>query len=243
MYDPLELAAKVRTLVAKGIRRRYYRLGRGGRWYGGIATADCCGCNLRCCFCWSDYPRDHPQRAGRFYTPPEVFRSLVSCAQRRGYSQLRISGNEPTLNPEHLFVILELADEAGYRFILETNGTLIDPEYARSLSHFRNLHVRVSFKGTNPEEFSLLTGAVPRGFELQMEGLRNLWEAGVGCHPAVMASFSPDDNLKKFKEKLSEISPGMTQEVEEEYLISYPPVLRRLRERGIVPYGRIYQKV
>jgi uncharacterized Fe-S cluster-containing radical SAM superfamily protein len=23
----------------------------GGRWYGGIATADCVGCNLRCVFC------------------------------------------------------------------------------------------------------------------------------------------------------------------------------------------------
>ena len=242
MDDPLELATRVRGLVAKGKNRRYYRLGRGGGWYGGIATADCCGCNLRCCFCWSNYPRDNPQRAGRFYTPKEVFQSLVSCAQRRGYSQLRISGNEPTLVPEHLFPILKMVEGSGYRFILETNGTLIDSKYALSLSKYKHLHVRVSFKGTNPEEFSLLTGALPHGFELQMEGLRNLWEAGVSCHPALMASFSPEGNRERFKERIYEISPNLALELEEEWLILYPHVRSKLEERGILPYGRIYQK-
>jgi uncharacterized Fe-S cluster-containing radical SAM superfamily protein len=242
MYDPLQFASKLRALVTKGIRRRYYRLGRGGRWYGGIATADCSGCPLRCIYCWSDYPRDHPQRAGRFYSPEEVFQSLVNCAQRRGYSQLRISGNEPTLSPQHLFAILEMVDETGYRFILETNGILIDQEVAQTLSRYRNLHVRVSFKGTCAEEFSLLTEAIPSGFQLQMEGLKSLHQAGVSCHPAVMVSFSPEANLKNFREELSEVSPFLAQGMEEEHLIPYPHVLRRLGERGIVLNGRIYQK-
>ena len=47
LYDPITLAERVRKVVVKKEKRKYYRLYRGGKWYGGIATADCVGCNLR----------------------------------------------------------------------------------------------------------------------------------------------------------------------------------------------------
>ncbi|MEM4889814.1 MAG: molybdenum cofactor biosynthesis protein MoaA, partial [Thermosphaera sp.] len=54
--DPFKLttiAEKQVTRLRNGVlERRYYRF-RGGRWYGGIATGDVVGCNLRCKFCWS----------------------------------------------------------------------------------------------------------------------------------------------------------------------------------------------
>ncbi|RLF22604.1 MAG: molybdenum cofactor biosynthesis protein MoaA, partial [Thermoprotei archaeon] len=59
-FDALKLSEAIEKIVVRGVERKYYRLVRGGRWYGGIATADCCGCNLRCVFCWSGAPRDHP---------------------------------------------------------------------------------------------------------------------------------------------------------------------------------------
>ena len=86
----------VRPVVTRGLSRKYYRIPRGGRWYGGVATADCSGCNLKCVFCWSDKPRDHIERIGRFHSPEEVFHRLSDCAAKHGYELLRLSGNEPT---------------------------------------------------------------------------------------------------------------------------------------------------
>jgi uncharacterized Fe-S cluster-containing radical SAM superfamily protein len=234
-YDPLELTRGVEGIVVRGDMRKYYRTARPGRWYGGIASADCCGCNLRCVFCWSGEPRDHPEAMGKFYTPEHVFGKLTACAERFGYRQLRVSGNEPTIGREHLLRLLGLVDRTPYRFILESNGILIDRELAERLSGFRRLHVRVSLKGTNRDEFSALTGAVPEAFDLQLRALGNLLEAGVPCHPAVMLSFSPEGNLEELRSRLRRIGPGLAEDLEEEYVFLYPHVVRRLREAGIRP--------
>jgi len=237
-YDPLRYAEQLKRMVLRGLERKYYRVARGGRWYGGIATADCVGCPLKCVFCWSNVPRDNPASVGRFYTPEQVFKELDKVASRRGYRQLRVSGNEPTLGREHLLRLLELVEESKrYLFILETNGILIghDPSYARDLARFSRVHVRVSLKGASPEEFSRLTGAHPEAFNLQLKALENLVDAGVPCHPAVMLSFSSKDSVEKLKARLRSIDPRLEEEFEEEYVFLYPHVAKRLREAGLQP--------
>lgn len=234
-YDPLHLASQIRPLVGRGNLRRYYRIARPGRWYGGIATADCCGCCLKCVFCWSNHPRDHPE-VGKFYEPAEVFRHLDSCASKFGYKLLRVSGNEPTLCQDHLLELLRLVEESKkYRFILETNGILIDTNYARKLSGFKCLHARVSLKGTTEEEFSRLTGARPEAFNLQLSALEHLVDEGVSCHPAVMLSFSTREGLEELKTRLEEIDPKLPEQLEEEYVFLYPHVVERLRAAGLTP--------
>lgn len=236
-FDPLELTRDTEKIVAKGELRKYYRRARPGRWYGGIASADCCGCNLRCVFCWSGAPRDSPDSIGQFCSPEEILRSLDSCARRFGYSKLRVSGNEPTIGRQHLLKLLELVEQTNYLFILETNGILLghDRGYARDLSGFERVHVRVSIKGTDEEEFSALTGAAREAFELQLRALANLLDAGVSCHPAVMLSFSPPGGLEKIRSRLAEIDPELPGSIEEEYVLLYPHVAERLRRAGIRP--------
>ncbi|RLF24088.1 MAG: molybdenum cofactor biosynthesis protein MoaA [Thermoprotei archaeon] len=240
LFDPLRKAREVESIVTRqgeeGQERKYYRF-RGGSWYGGIATADCVGCCLRCVFCWSYYPREHPDTCGTFYSPSEVARRLLAIAKRRGYNKVRISGSEPTIGKEHLLKVFEYVSVEKVLFILETNGILIgyDRDYARALSRFDNIHVRVSIKGCTPDEFSRLTGAVPEAFELQLKALENLLDAGVSCHPAVMLSFSDRDSIAYLVQKLSEIEPTLVNNIEEEYVILYPHVARRLKQAGIWP--------
>lgn len=243
MYNPLVLTRETEEIVVKGKLRKYYRRPRGGKWYGGIASAYCCGCNLRCVFCWSGFPRDHPDKIGEFYSPEQVFNQLRRVASKLGYRQLRITGNEPTMGKDHLFGILELVGRSNFRFILETNGILIghDRHYAEQLSYFKNLRVRVSLKATSPEEFSKLTGATPEAFDLQLEALKNLRSAGVSFHPAIMASFSSPAAIRKLKHKLQAIDHGLADSLEEEYVILYPPVVERLRKAGIKPVSAMYQ--
>jgi uncharacterized Fe-S cluster-containing radical SAM superfamily protein len=233
MFNPLDLAARIRevTLDTDG-RKKYYRF-RPSRFYEGIATADCVGCCLECAFCWSWEATRRPAEIGQYYTAEEVVRRLLAIARKKKYKRLRISGGEPTLDRSHLERVLELVPES-YEFILETNGILIghDPAYAKMLSRFKNLYVRVCLKGACEEEFSLLTGAVPEAFQLQLEAVKNLVRSGVQTHPACMISFSSDENIMTLREGLKVIHPAF-EEFEIEELVLYSNIKERLDRLGM----------
>ncbi|MCK4252025.1 radical SAM protein [candidate division WOR-3 bacterium] len=235
LFDPISKAKEIGQLVIKDNERMYYRIPRTGKWYGGIATADCCGCNLKCVFCWSNKPRDYPEKTGKFYSPEQVFNKISNCARINNYRLLRISGNEPTIAKEHLLKVLSLNDKTKYLFILETNGTLLNEEFVIDLSKIRNLHVRVSLKGTNPEEFSMLTSAIPQTFDMIMDNLKLLIDYKIRFNLAVMLSFSPDKNIVLLKQRLKKISKSILDDFEEEYIFLYPHVVNRLKKAGIKP--------
>jgi len=231
MHSAGEYAIHLEKIVAKGDRKKYYRF-RPAPFYGGIATADCVGCPLTCIFCWSGFPRDHPRKAGKWYTSQQVFDQLDKIARKKGYSQVRVSGNEPTVGQEHLLNLLEKVDKSSYQFILETSGILIGDRYAELLSEFKNVHVRVSLKGTCEKEFSGLTGSSPEGFRLQLSALKSLADHNVSCHPAAMVSFSPPESVRELEERLAAISPHFY--LEEEHVMLYPLVKKRLRKAGLL---------
>lgn len=233
------IASKV-TRVVDGVEElRYYRF-RGGKWYGGIATGDVVGCNLRCKFCWS-WRYSYFTDKGFFCKPVEVFNKLLSIASSRHYRLLRLSGGEPTLARKHLLELLKYVSETNYTFILETNGILIgyDASYAKEISRFNNVVVRVSFKGTNPEEFEHLTGSDRSFYQYQFRALENLMDQGLkpgkDFYAAAMLSFSTDDNVRVFLNELSKIHPVLAQELDVEYVILYPHVVRLLRMNRLKP--------
>jgi uncharacterized Fe-S cluster-containing radical SAM superfamily protein len=230
MHWPAEQVHQVESVVVDCDKRKYYRF-RPAPFYGGIATADCVGCLLQCVFCWSGYPRDHPAEAGKWYTPQQVFHQLDKIARKKGFNQVRVSGNEPTLGQLHLLHLLEEVEKSSYQFILETSGILIDDSYAALLSEFQNLHVRVSLKGTCEKEFAVLAG-FPEGFKLQLRALKALVDHNVSCHPAAMVSFSPPENVRELEERLALISPRLS--LEEEHVMLYPLVKKRLQKAGLL---------
>ncbi|MET1160325.1 MAG: radical SAM protein [Thermoprotei archaeon] len=241
--DPFKLTELVKkrvTRIRNGVEElRYYRF-RGGRWYGGIATGDVVGCNLRCKFCWS-WRYSYFTDKGFFCNPIEVFEKLVNIASRRGYRYVRLSGGEPTIAWDHLIELLKLFSETKYTFILETNGLLIgrDINKAKDLAKFNNVVVRVSFKGTTSEEFEYLTGADREYYKYQFKALENLYEAGLepgkDFYAAAMLSFSPEENIKKFLKKLSEIHPVLAEDLDVEYVILYPHVVKLLKMNRLKP--------
>src|SRR5512137_740174 len=143
MYDPITLSKKIESIVIKGNSKKYYRFRPTG-FYGGIATADTVGCNLRCKFCWSINSVWNANNTGEFYTAKEVADILQRIAETKRYHQIRISGGEPTIGKHHLIEVLERINPTTV-FILETNGILLGYEkhYVEDLSGFKNLHVRV----------------------------------------------------------------------------------------------------
>lgn len=238
-YDPVQRHQAIEKLVTRcgpaWEERKYYRF-RPARWYGGIVTADCAGCGLLCRFCWvRDSVMLHPADIGDFYTPSQVADKFVNIARNRRLKQLRVSGGEPTIGKMHLLQLLDRLKGKGLSFILETNGIPIayDKGYAKDLSKYGFVHVRVSLKGCNEKEFSALTGAKPDGFRLQLESLEKLTKAGVSCHPSIMVSFSTKKSLQAMVQRLRAINSGLAENVELEELILYPHVVNRLQEYGL----------
>jgi len=231
MYDPLELSKKTENIVTNKNMKKYYRF-RPTRFYGGIATADVVGCNLRCKFCWSGNSVWNAKNTGRFYSPEDVAETLLDIAEAKGYHQIRISGGEPTIGKNHLINLLENI-HPDLLFILETNGILIgaDKKYIEDLSQFRNLHIRVCVKGIDSEEFSLLTGA-KSGYNYQMKSLEHLRDSNISYNIALV---STRRNKQSFHDRLMEMGLGNIM-LEEEEIKLYPQVRNRLQKEGLIKY-------
>ena len=217
MFDPIILSKIIENHVRNNIAKKYYRF-RKTRFYGGCATADCLGCNLRCVYCWAQKKVWKPEGFGQFYTPLEVFERLISM----NLPLVRVSGGEPTIFKNHLFKLLELIPDH-ITFILETNGILLDEDYVRDLSKFNNLYVRVSLKGVDEQTFKLITGAESKFFRNQLNALELLKKYGINHRAAILYDLFTDEQIK---------SLGISN-LEYETLIRYPFVLKNLNKKGI----------
>ena len=235
-YDPIALAAATEKVVVDGNQRKYVQLGRTLRFYGGTTSATEVGCNLRCKFCFSDKPVWKPKQTGRFYTPQQVFDGLATNARKYGHTSISASASEGTLGRQHLHELLELVDESEFVYILETNGMTLgdDKEFAESLAKYKNLHVRVSIKGCNEDEFHRLTGARASAYELPFKALQHLIDAGVSCNACVSVSFSDAAGIKSVEKKLETMHPGIIKSLELERIKLFPKVRRRIQNEGLV---------
>ena len=221
----------VEKAVLKDNERKYFRF-RMAIFCGDICTGDMVGCNLSCIYCWIRKAIEDPQVSGEFYSPDKVAEKLIDMSKRSDIKKIRISGGEPTIGRSHLLALLELLPSE-IPVILETNGTLIDRDYADELSNFENIHVRISLKGATPKEFERLTLRGAEGFYLQMKALRNLIDAGVSVHPAII-DLTPVSGLAKLTEKLAEIDEKLAVGLEYERFIPSPRVIERMNKHGFV---------
>jgi uncharacterized Fe-S cluster-containing radical SAM superfamily protein len=236
-YDPIKLTEAMEKVVVDGNRRKYVRLARPLRFYGGTTSAVEVGCNPRCKFCFSDKPVFRPQSTGKFYTPQEVFNALSKSARKYGHKLISASASEGTLGREHLFELLRLVDQSEFVYILETNGMTLgnDASFAEQLAAFKNLHVRVSIKGTSQQEYHRLTDALPESYELPFKALKHLIDAGVSCNACVMISFSDEAGIQAVEKKLFETHPGLLKSLEKEHITPFPKVAKRLSKNGLKP--------
>jgi len=241
-YDPILLTKTTEKVVIDGNKRKYARLARSLRFYGGTTSATEVGCNLRCKFCFSDRPVRKPHSTGKFYTPQQVFNALKKNANKHGHKLISASASEGTLGKQHLFELLELVDKSNFIYVLETNGMTIGhyPEFAKELSRFKNLHVRVSIKGASKEEYVRLTGAMSSSYDLPYRALEHLMNAGVSCNVCLSISFSSPENIKKAENRLAKIRPGLLKSLEKEHITLFPKVYQRLKNTNMMPKTHRY---
>ena len=230
-FDPIEIAHRTEEIVYNGKSRKYTDFYCAGV-YGGISTGYTVGCCLRCVFCWVNWSRDFPLKAGKFFSPRQVFYNLISNAQNRGFKKIRISGGEPTLCPEHLISVLDLMNQTNYLFILETNGVLLgnDTEYVNRLKKYKNIHIRVSLKAGTPEGFEKRAGGRGEYYELPFKAVEYLKHSGLSFHVAAMTDprLMPGEERGMLVERLKLID--YQDYLEEERCDPYPSAVKRLKK-------------
>ncbi|KUK23790.1 MAG: Radical SAM domain protein, partial [Thermotoga sp. 47_83] len=91
VFDPVQRAMEMESLVMNGEKRKYYRF-RYSLYYGGIVTADTVGCEFLCAYCWNYFRNLRPKRAGDFLSPEEVAERLLEISKKRKCDLFRISG-------------------------------------------------------------------------------------------------------------------------------------------------------
>ena len=110
-----------------------------------------------------------------------------------------------------------------------------DKAFAEQLTSYKNLHVRVSIKGTSQEEYHELTDAIPESYEYPFKALKHLIDAGVSCNACVMVSFSNNEGIRNVERKLFELHPGLLKSLEKERITPFPKVAHRLAKNGLKP--------
>ena len=235
-YDPIALGTATEKVVVDGNRRKYVQLGRTLRFYGGTTSATEVGCNLRCKFCFSDKPVWKPKQTGQFYGPQEVFNGLAANARKHGHKTISASASEGTLGRQHLYELLDLVEQSEFVYILETNGMTLgdDQAFTQSLAKYKNLHVRVSIKGCNSDEFHRLTGARRSAYELPFIALKYLIDSKVSCNACVSVSFSDQLGIASIEKTLETIHPGILKSLELEKIKLFPKVRKRLGKEGLI---------
>jgi len=234
-FDPIERAKEVEDIVVKDGKRKYYRF-RYARYYGGIVTADACGCCLLCAYCWNYFKNLNPESCGKFYSAEEVVEKLKKIAEKKHCTRFRISGAEPVLGKrsfEHLLKVIKAFE--GFEFILETNGLILGyyPELVEQLAQFKDfLFVRISIKGWDEKSFEKISGAKGEYWIYQLKALKLFLDLGFNAWPAVMWEIFGSKGVKVLNEKLKALGIR-PEEVELEYLEAYPFVKANLKKRGI----------
>ncbi len=217
MVNPIKFAQIVEKQVCSNDLKKYYRF-RKTQFYGGCATADCVGCNLRCAYCWAQKKVWNHQKYGKFYSPKKVSEILL----KMNISMIRVSGGEPTIGKDHLLRLLSFIPK-NVVFILETNGILLDDGYIEELSNFKNIYVRVSLKGVDESTFELITGVKGLYFQYQLEAIELLNQYKIRHGIAILFNLFSSEQINNL---------GFPH-IEYESLIKYPFVIENLRERGI----------
>ena len=144
---------------------------------------DVMGCNLACHFCWSPASRPNnlsEQKVSK--SPEEIINNTVSLIRNPSRTFIRFTGGEPSLYWNDIVQTISLLTNSAASQIpvlIQTNGIKIG-ENECNIEELASLETHIlfelSFKGTNREEFSILTNKSPDLYFSQLQAYKKLDE-------------------------------------------------------------------
>lgn len=98
-------------------------------------------CNLRCAHCFAE-----SNSIGKEMTLQSIQDIVIPQFVKNQVVKVTLTGGEPLVHPNAKEIALSLL-ESGIGVSICTNGTLIDPEWAKHLLQYKNVHFNVSLDG------------------------------------------------------------------------------------------------
>jgi len=133
-------------------------------------------CNLACRHCWI-VPNYLPDgTVGGSFSKLEHVEKAIREAKPLGLRTVKLTGGEPTLNPQFREIVSSIHD-AGLDIIIETNGLLIDDAMALYLKQNNVSFISVSLDGATAQTHEFLR-SVPGSYERALNGIKSLIQAG-----------------------------------------------------------------
>ncbi len=198
------------------------------------AAVFACGCNLRCPQCqnWRvTYRGVEPP-----LTPREAAVRMTGLRRHLGVSRMAISGGECTLNrpwlTRYLQELGQLNPDSAARLHVDTNATILTPDYVDDLVAAGMTDIGPDLKGFRTETFMAITGVADP--DLAARYLRTSWDAvryladryservflgvGIPYHPRLISR----EEISAMGDALCRIDPGIQITV-----LDYRPAFRR----------------
>lgn len=224
-FDPIKRSREIEKLVMRGHARLAYKF-RYQKFYGGIATCDCIGCNLLCAYCWNYLRNLSPgmDREAQFCSPLDVANRLEGIAKRNDCDIARISGCEPFLGAASTKWLYDIFDNSDLFFVVETNGVMLgaQPGLLDCLAKLRNIRIRLALKASNGLQFEKVTNCNAVGYGFQLAAIREIQARHIPLKVAYMPEFVNSREI--------DVSGYI---LEEESLRNYAGTQKRLKERGL----------
>ena len=139
-------------------------------------------CNMNCDMCYVRLSREEMERQGRLRTAEEWL-SVARQMKDAGTLFLLLTGGEPLLYPafKPLYIALR---KLGFLLTINTNGTLIDEDWAAFFGKHKPRRVNITLYGADEQAYTSLCH-YPGGFARVTRGVRLLREQGVEVKLAV----------------------------------------------------------
>jgi len=191
-------------------------------------------CNLRCTYCM---PEEGVPRLGHedILNYEEIIR-LARIVTRMGISKIRITGGEPLVRKDILFLCANIAATPGLESLsITTNGLLLS-EYVRGLFVAGIKRINISLDTLKPEKYATITRR--DGFEQVWRGIRAAQETGftpIKLNAVIMRGVN-DDEIEDlacltyhypFEVRFIEFMPFQSEEGQNRF-VSADEILERL---------------
>lgn len=133
-------------------------------------------CNMNCDMCYVRLSPAEMEKQGRLRTLEEWLQ-LAEEMVKEGVLFLLLTGGEPLLYPQFKELYLALK-QMGMILTINTNGTLIDEEWADFFAKNKPRRINITLYGADDETYATLCH-YPKGYTKTIRGIRLLRERGV----------------------------------------------------------------
>ena len=151
-------------------------------------------CNLNCAMCYVRMSREEMEQVGRLCTIEE-WTKVAEDMMKAGTLFVLLTGGEPLLYP-HFRELYQKLRGLGMIVTINTNGTLIDEEWADFFAENKPRRINITLYGASNETYERLCH-YPGGFDKAVNGIRLLRERNIDVKVnGSLAKANVDDRMK-----------------------------------------------